>query len=37
MSDMAAVEIYSSLAGLPPQFLDRTNPCGAIVVWSRDR
>jgi hypothetical protein len=35
MSDMAAVEVYSSLAGLPQQFLDRTNPCGGILVWSR--
>jgi hypothetical protein len=35
VGDLAAVEIYKSLAGLPQQFIDRTNPCGAIVVWSR--
>jgi hypothetical protein len=35
VDDVAAVEIYKSLAGLPQQFIDRTNPCGAILVWSR--
>jgi hypothetical protein len=35
MSDVAAVEVYNSLAGLPQQFLDRTNPCGGILVWSK--
>jgi hypothetical protein len=33
--DMAGIEVYSSQAGLPPQYVDRTNPCGAILVWSR--
>ena len=37
VDDVAAVEIYKSLAGLPQQFIDRTNPCGAILVWSRTR
>jgi hypothetical protein len=37
MSDMAGVEIYRSLAGVPQQFIDRTNPCGAILVWTRIR
>jgi hypothetical protein len=37
IDDLAAVEIYKSLAGLPQQFIDRTNPCGAILVWSRTR
>jgi hypothetical protein len=37
MSDMAGVEVYRSLAGVPQQFIDRTNPCGAILVWTRDR
>jgi hypothetical protein len=35
VDDVAAVEIYKSLAGLPQQFIDRTNPCGAIRIWSR--
>lgn len=35
VDDVAAVEIYKSLAGLPQQFVDRTNPCGAILIWSR--
>lgn len=37
VDDVAAVEIYKSLAGLPQQFVDRTNPCGAILLWSRNR
>jgi hypothetical protein len=35
VDDVAAVEVYKSLAGLPQQFIDRTNPCGAILIWSR--
>jgi len=37
VDDVAAIEIYKSLAGLPQQFIDRTNPCGAILIWSRNR
>jgi hypothetical protein len=33
-SDVAAVEVYRSQAGLPPQFMDMSG-CGAIVVWTR--
>jgi hypothetical protein len=36
MENVAAVEIYKSLAGLPQQFTDRTNPCGGILIWSRN-
>jgi hypothetical protein len=36
MDDVAAIEIYKSLAGLPQQFIDRTNPCGGILIWSRN-
>jgi hypothetical protein len=36
MDDVAAIEIYKSLAGLPQQFIDRTNPCGGILLWSRN-
>lgn len=36
LDDVAAIEIYKSLAGLPQQFIDRTNPCGGILVWSRN-
>jgi hypothetical protein len=36
--DIAAVEVYLSWAGLPPQYQDRENPgCGAILIWTRDR
>jgi hypothetical protein len=36
LENLAAVEIYKSLAGLPQQFVDRTNPCGGILIWSRN-
>jgi len=36
MSDVAAVEVYKSLAGMPQQFIDRSNPCGGILIWSRN-
>ncbi len=32
-SDVAALEIYNSFAGVPAQFLDRTATCGTILVW----
>ena len=35
LDNVTAVEVYKSLAGMPPQFIDRTNPCGAILLWSR--
>lgn len=34
-SDVAAMEVYNSRAGLPIQYVDRDNPCGAILIWSR--
>ena len=35
--DLAAVEVYNSLAGLPPQYVDKTNhACGAtVLVWTK--
>jgi hypothetical protein len=35
--DMAGVEVYNSQAGLPPQYVDKTNHmCGAtVLVWTR--
>ncbi len=35
VSDIGAMEVYSSMAGVPPQYTDRTNPCGAILFWTR--
>lgn len=35
--DLGAVEVYNSLAGMPPQYVDRTNPCGGILFWTRSR
>ena len=36
-SDIVGIEIYSSIATVPPQFVDRLGPilCGTIVVWTR--
>lgn len=35
-SDIAAMEFYSSNAGVPPEFMDRNNrACGVIVVWTK--
>jgi len=37
-SDIDGIEIYSSWAGVPPQFADRGGRnCGAILVWTRIR
>ncbi|MEP6990695.1 MAG: TonB-dependent receptor, partial [bacterium] len=33
--DIGGIEVYNSLAGMPPQYQDRQNPCGAILIWSR--
>jgi hypothetical protein len=35
LDDIAALEVYTSFAGMPAQFLDRETNCGAIVVWTR--
>jgi hypothetical protein len=34
-SDVAAIEVYSSFAGVPSRYLDRTATCGTILVWLR--
>lgn len=36
-TDVAAIEVYSSFAGIPAQFFDRTATCGTILVWSKTR
>lgn len=36
-SDVAALEVYSSFAGIPAQFFDRSATCGTILVWSRSK
>jgi hypothetical protein len=35
VSDIGAMEVYSSMAGVPPQYQDRENPCAAILFWTR--
>ena len=35
VTDLEAVEVYSSIAGLPPRYLDRQNVCGAVLIWTR--
>jgi len=35
-SDIAAIEFYPSSAGIPAQYLERTNRlCGSVLVWTR--
>lgn len=34
-NDIAALEVYNSFAGIPPQYVDRASNCGAIVVWTK--
>jgi hypothetical protein len=34
-SDVAGVEVYRSMAGMPVEFMDMRTNCGAIVVWTR--
>lgn len=33
--DVAAVEVYVSLAGSPGRYRDLTRPCGSLVVWMK--
>lgn len=35
--DVAGIEIYSSLSGVPAQYFDRTATCGTILVWTRSK
>jgi hypothetical protein len=36
--DIAGLEFYSSMAGTPAQYLDRsTRACGTIIVWTKNR
>lgn len=35
-SEVAGIEIYSSWAGVPVQYMDRENrACGTVLIWSR--
>ena len=34
-NDVAAIEVYSSMAGIPARYFDRSNPCGTVLVWTR--
>jgi hypothetical protein len=36
-TDVAAIEVYNSLAGVPAQYTDRTATCGTILVWLKTR
>jgi outer membrane receptor for ferrienterochelin and colicin len=33
--EIEAIELYPSLAGLPPFLVGTTSPCGAVVIWTR--
>jgi hypothetical protein len=35
--DVAAIEVYPALAGIPAQYFDRTAVCGTILVWTKNR
>jgi hypothetical protein len=36
--DIAGIEFYSSMAGTPAQYMDRSNrACGTVLVWTRNR
>jgi hypothetical protein len=36
--DIAGLEVYTSTAGVPAEFTDRSNSgCGTIVIWTRHR
>jgi hypothetical protein len=38
VNDIEGLEIYASTAGVPAQFLDRSNAgCGTILVWTRQQ
>lgn len=34
-SDLETIEVYTGVAGLPPEFNYGSNPCGAVVVWTK--
>jgi hypothetical protein len=34
-ADVAAMEVYATMVGVPPQFADRTATCGTVLVWTR--
>ncbi len=37
-SDIAGLEFYTSMAGIPAQYMDRTTrACGSILVWTKNR
>jgi hypothetical protein len=35
LDEIEAIELYPSLAGLPPFLVGRASPCGAVVIWTR--
>lgn len=37
VNEVAAIEVYNSLAGVPAQYTDRTATCGTILVWLKPR
>jgi hypothetical protein len=35
-SEIAGIEVYPSMSGVPPQYMDRENrACGTVLIWSR--
>lgn len=36
-NDVAAIEVYPTAAGAPVQMMGQESPCGAVLIWTRDR
>jgi len=36
-NDVAAIEVYNSLSGVPPRYSDVSATCGTILVWLKPR
>jgi outer membrane receptor for monomeric catechols len=37
VADVAGIEIYPSLAGVPATYFDRSASCGTILIWTKSR
>jgi hypothetical protein len=33
--EVAGLEVYVSMTGMPPRFVDLVGKCGAVVIWTR--
>jgi hypothetical protein len=35
-ADVEAIEVYLSMTGMPPNFVDHVGRCGAVAIWTSD-